>query len=83
MCQGDVNITGIENHYGIDFWSYFAAARERLTQLEADGLVWICSSRLVASEQGRYLLRVIAACFDRYLETRLNQESGVRFSKVM
>jgi len=83
MCQGDVNITAIENHYGIDFWSYFAAARERLTQLEADGLVWICSSRLVASEQGRYLLRVIAACFDRYLETRLNQESGVRFSKVM
>jgi len=83
MCQGDVNITAIENHYGIDFWSYFAAARERLTQLEADGLVWICSSRLVASEQGRYLLRVIAACFDRYLETRLNQESGARFSKVM
>jgi len=83
MCQGDVNITAIENHYGIDFWSYFAAARERLTQLEADGLVWICSSRLVASEQGRYLLRVIAACFDRYLEARLNQESAARFSKVM
>jgi oxygen-independent coproporphyrinogen-3 oxidase len=74
MCQGDLDISAIENHYGIDFWTYFSAARTHLGQLEADGLVWICASRLMASEQGRYLLRVIAACFDRYLALQSNQE---------
>jgi oxygen-independent coproporphyrinogen-3 oxidase len=67
MCQGDLDITAIENRYGIDFWAYFSAAREQLATLEADGLVWICASRIVASTQGRYLLRAIAACFDGYL----------------
>jgi oxygen-independent coproporphyrinogen-3 oxidase len=84
MCQGDVDIHAAENHYGIDFWSYFSAAREQLSKLEADGLVWTCASRIVASDQGRYLLRVIAACFDRYLGPPANQESAaVRFSKVV
>jgi hypothetical protein len=67
MCQGDVDITVIENRYGIDFWTHFSAARKQLAKLEAEGLVWICASRIVASSQGRYLLRVIAACFDRHL----------------
>jgi oxygen-independent coproporphyrinogen III oxidase len=84
MCQGDLDITAIESHYGIDFWSYFAAARDQLAQLEADGLVWICASRLVASQQGRYLLRVIASCFDRYLARRSGEgQAPVHFSKVV
>jgi oxygen-independent coproporphyrinogen-3 oxidase len=67
MCQGELDITAIENHYAIDFWTYFAQARERLAKLETDGLVWTCATRIVASAQGRYLLRAIAGCFDRYL----------------
>ena len=66
MCQGEVDVTEIENRHGIDFWTYFAAAREQLAALEADGLVWSCASRLVATPQGRYLLRAVAGCFDRY-----------------
>jgi oxygen-independent coproporphyrinogen-3 oxidase len=84
MCQGAVDIPAIENRYGIDFWSYFAAARIGLAQLEADGLVWTCASRIVISEQGRYLLRVIAACFDRYLQPLASEApDSPRFSKVI
>lgn len=67
MCQGEVDIAAIEKQYAIDFWTYFARARESLQSLEADGLVWACSTRMVASPKGRYFLRLIAACFDRYL----------------
>ncbi|MFX8082931.1 coproporphyrinogen III oxidase, partial [Acinetobacter baumannii] len=35
MCQGELDITAIENQYGIDFWTYFSAARDQLVQLEA------------------------------------------------
>jgi oxygen-independent coproporphyrinogen-3 oxidase len=82
MCQGDVDITAIESRYAIDFWSHFSAAREQLAKLEADGLVWVCASRLVASKRGRYLLRVIAACFDRYLAPQSSQ-AVVMYSKVV
>lgn len=84
MCQRDVDITSIENRYGIDFWTYFSAARDLLAKLEADGLVWICASRIVVSSQGRYLLRVIAGCFDRYLGGQSDQVStAARSSNVM
>ena len=73
MCQGDVDIAAIESQYGIDFWTYFGAERERLRQLETDELVWVCASRIVASEPGRYLLRMIAACFDRYLQAQVHK----------
>lgn len=84
MCQGELDITSIETQYTIDFWSYFAAAREQLAALEADGLVWACASRLVATGQGRYLLRVIAGCFDRYLDpqAQLAPMTGT-YSKVV
>jgi len=84
MCQRDVDITSIENHYGIDFWTYFSAARDLLAKLEADGLVWICASRIVVTSRGRYLLRVIAGCFDRYLGGQSDQVStAARSSNVM
>jgi oxygen-independent coproporphyrinogen-3 oxidase len=84
MCQGDVDITAIENRHGIDFWTHFSAAHEQLAKLEADGLVWTCASRIVASSQGRYLLRVIATCFDRYLAGQSDQApTAVRSSQVI
>jgi len=84
LCGGDVDVCAIENRYGIDFWSYFATAREQLASLAADGLVWICASRIVASEAGRYLLRVIATCFDRHRVPQFSQDSAaIRYSKVV
>src|SRR3569833_1914380 len=82
MCQGNVDIAAIESTYQINFWTYFAAAREALRELEADGLVWTCSSRIVASPRGLFFLRVIASCFDRYLPPMLAGRQGT-FSKLI
>jgi oxygen-independent coproporphyrinogen-3 oxidase len=83
MCQGDVDVSAIENRYGIDFWTYFSAAHDLLVRLETDGLVWICCSRIVASSQGRYLLRVIAACFDRYVTKQSDQSATAVRSRCL
>ncbi len=83
MCRGDANITELENRYGIDFWTVFAGAREKLRPLEADGLVWTCASHVMASEPGRYLLRAIAACFDRHLPSDSQEPGAPQFSKVL
>jgi len=80
MCQGDVDIATIERQYAIDFWAYFSRSRQLLQGLEADGLVWACSSRIVASPRGRYFLRLIASCFDRYLPATA---AATGFSKVV
>jgi oxygen-independent coproporphyrinogen III oxidase len=82
MCQGDVDVSALEERHGIDFWSYFAAERRRLLQLESDGLVWVCASRIIATSQGRYLLRLLAACFDRYLHRESAEPQAPRFSKM-
>ncbi|MBS0421680.1 MAG: oxygen-independent coproporphyrinogen III oxidase [Proteobacteria bacterium] len=82
MCQGDVDIAAIERQYAIDFWTYFAGARPLLEELASDGLVWACSSRIVASPKGRYFLRLIAGCFDRYLPAGGAVSSG-GYSKIV
>lgn len=83
MCQGELDVAAIENRYAIDFWTYFATAREQLAALEADGLLWSCSTRIVATPQGRYLLRVIASCFDRYLPAHGQAQTAGSYSKVV
>jgi oxygen-independent coproporphyrinogen III oxidase len=67
MCDGSVDFAGIENRFGIGFESYFAEALERLGPLVADGLVTLEGRALRATDWGRFLLRIIAMCFDRYL----------------
>jgi len=83
MCGGDVDIASVERAHEIDFWSYFASAREKLRPMEQDGLVWVCSSHITASPQGRYFLRAIATCFDRYLERSPGDDSASGFSKLI
>jgi oxygen-independent coproporphyrinogen-3 oxidase len=68
MCQGEIPVAALERRYAIDFDDYFAQALARLRPLEADGLVRIEPRRIIATAQGRLLLRNIAMCFDRYLD---------------
>ena len=63
----------------MDFEIYFAADLERLKPLEADGLVERPAGRIRATSRGRLLLRIIAACFDRYLHQA--SEQPARYSK--
>jgi oxygen-independent coproporphyrinogen-3 oxidase len=69
MCDGAVDFAALESRHGIDFESYFARALEGCGPLADDGLVTIEARRLRATERGRFLLRIIAMCFDRYLAT--------------
>ncbi len=83
MCGAEVDLDAIGRAHSIDFWGYFSAARQSLAALEGDGLIEISSSRLAVTERGRYLLRSIAACFDRYLPARSPAEAAGRFSAAV
>jgi oxygen-independent coproporphyrinogen-3 oxidase len=67
MCQGWIDIAAVERRYDIDFHRYFADALAQVQPLAADGLVEIERLRISATSRGRLLLRIIAMCFDRYL----------------
>ncbi len=83
MCQGRIDLPSIEKRFAIDFPSYFAAALAQLRPLAADGLVTFDARSIEATGRGRLLLRVIAMCFDRYLEAPRVPEARPQFSKVI
>jgi oxygen-independent coproporphyrinogen-3 oxidase len=80
MCRGDVDRRRVEDRYDLDFDEYFADAIAALEPLVADGLVELGPERIVATSRGRLLLRMIAMCFDRYLQA---QEERPRHSRVV
>ena len=89
MCDGAVDFARIESRYGIDFETYFGEALERLGPLVTDKLVTLEGREVRATDSGRFLLRIIAMCFDRYLaqdprpanDAHAAQET--RFSRVV
>ena len=85
MCQGEIAIDVLERRHGIVFSEYFDDAIHQLGPLQADGLVRFEPARIIATAQGRLLLRNIAMCFDRYLSpVDTEQQSGVpRFSRAI
>ncbi|KAF1716225.1 oxygen-independent coproporphyrinogen III oxidase [Pseudoxanthomonas yeongjuensis] len=85
MCQGEIPIGALERRHDIDFNSYFADALVQLRPLREDGLVRFEPGRIVATRQGRLLLRNIAMCFDHYLQTPANPADIVpqRFSRAI
>ena len=83
MCSGKIDIAAVERRYAIDFLSYFSEALERLRPLVADGLATVVGDYICATPRGRLHLRVIAMCFDRYLQSRGAAEERPRFSKVV
>ena len=81
MCQGEVDIPALEQRHGLDFRAYFAVELARLPPLVADGLVTVSATRIRATSRGRLLLRIIAACFDRYLHQ--SPAEPARFSRAI
>jgi oxygen-independent coproporphyrinogen III oxidase len=69
MCRAEIDIADVERRHGIDFAATFAPDLARLRALVDDGLVTVAPDRVVATSRGRLLLRIIAACFDRYLHS--------------
>jgi oxygen-independent coproporphyrinogen-3 oxidase len=83
MCQGRIDMPEIEARFAIDFPSYFASALAQLRPLAADGLVRLTSRSITATARGRLLMRVIAMCFDRYLDAAVLPEARPQFSRVI
>ncbi|TZF90493.1 oxygen-independent coproporphyrinogen III oxidase [Cognatilysobacter lacus] len=82
MCQGAIPVAALERRYGIQFDRYFHDALHALEPLEADGLVRREDGCIVATSQGRLLLRNIAMCFDAYLD-RPADIARPRFSRAI
>ena len=80
MCQGEIDIRQVERSWGVDFGQYFADALAALRPLQEDGLVQCPPGRIRVTPRGRALLRIIAMCFDRYLD---QQGEGVRYSRTI
>lgn len=67
MCQGTVDFVDLGRRHGVDARGMLEEAAPRLAPLERDGMVKRSASRVEVTDRGRLLLRVVAACFDRYL----------------
>ena len=84
MCRGVIDRRVIENRHDIAFDEYFGKALSQLATLQRDGLVEIDSERITVTSRGRLLLRMIAMCFDRYLQTpAAAQAERPRHSRVI
>ena len=82
MCLGRIDIAALERRYDVDFMLYFAEDLDRLAGLADEGLVSIDETGICATSRGRLLLRIIAMCFDRYLNGQ-SLHSAPRYSKVI
>ncbi len=82
MCHGRLDFARLGRRHGIDFGDYFADALPRLKRLEDDGLLEFTKAGIRATPRGRLLLRVIAMCFDRYLQAPTPQDAP-RFSRTI
>ena len=66
MCTGFLDLTALARAFGLPN-AQFAAERARLAPLIADGLVELAGNHVMVTDSGRPLVRVIASCFDAYL----------------
>jgi len=83
MCQGQVHLTEIERRHDIDFRAYFAAEIARLQPLIADDLVRMEADRIAVTSRGRLLVRIIAMCFDHYLNRAQTPDTKPAYSRVV
>jgi len=80
LCQSRINIAEFEEQWGVDFSQYFADDLDQLKALANDGLVEINDESIRITPRGRFLARVVAMRFDRYLR---EAKSSAKYSKVI
>lgn len=80
MCQGQVDVAAVERVHDIEFASYFRDDLARLLPLVEDQLVECSPEYVRATTRGRALLRIIAMCFDRYLQ---QPQQPARYSRTI
>ncbi len=80
LCQSEITIPTFETQWSIEFASYFAPELEHIQSLAADGLVEVSPDRIRITPKGRFLARIVAMSFDRYLR---EAKTMARYSKVI
>ncbi len=83
MCRGEIDVAAVERRFAIGFEPYFAEVLPRLRSLARDGLLTVSPSRIAATPRGRFLLRTVAMCFDRYLDPSPTQGNAQRYSQAI
>ncbi|MCZ7586643.1 MAG: oxygen-independent coproporphyrinogen III oxidase [Deltaproteobacteria bacterium] len=73
-----LDAAAFEKTWNVDFWKAFAAEREKLEPLAADGLVNLGDTRIDVTPLGRFFIRNICTVFDQYLDPTTQ-----RFSKTV
>ena len=82
MCHGALDIAAFQARHRLGFDVYFAAELVRLRELAHDGLIVVEPRRLVVTSRGRFLLRIIAMCFDAHLAAQ-RAVPETRYSRVV
>jgi len=80
ICHGYVDKQAVADAFGLDFDRYFAAEREALAAMQADGLLVDGGQRIRVLGPGRLLIRNICMVFDRYLRADARPQ---RFSRAI
>lgn len=80
LCQSRLDFDELDDRWGIDSRRYFSAEIEALQSLEQDGLVDLEEDAIEVTPKGRFLSRVVAMRFDKYLRAGTPM---VRYSKVI
>ncbi len=80
MCNFELSMNSIEVAFPITFSSYFEQELEKLSEMEADGLLTMDAEWINVTLKGRLLIRNICMVFDRYLNT---QQGLARYSKTI
>ena len=83
MCQGRIDVELVEQRHQIDFFAHFEAEVRRLEVLQDDALVDITPQSIEATSHGRLLLRIIAMCFDAYLQRQSVAVAPAKYSRAV
>ncbi len=81
MCNLEIDKRAIEDRFGIEFDSYFAADLPKLGVFIDDGLLTVDKEKIKVAGSGILVIRNIAMSFDAYLE-KMMKEKPV-FSKTV
>ncbi|RVT45682.1 oxygen-independent coproporphyrinogen III oxidase [Rheinheimera sediminis] len=80
ICHFELDIPDFCLRFGLtDFWDYFADVLPKLEPLRADALVSYSDEHIQVTALGRLLVRIVCACFDRYLA----KNDHLSYSKVV
>jgi oxygen-independent coproporphyrinogen-3 oxidase len=81
MCDLELDKQDVEQRFGIRFDIYFADALAKLEEFLLLKLISMEDGRIVIEDNGRFVIRNIAMCFDAYLD-KLRKDKPI-FSRTV